>query len=100
MQANAENQFRQDARRFSRKNFAAKLRVPEGMPYVEGGTISEIVKALDAGYAVYGEGCDGKVFVWPVEGGYEADHFFFGPPTPHHFERVEEAADFAAALCE
>lgn len=85
---------------FSQKNYASKLRVPEGMPVVERDTIEEISAALDAGFAVYGRGCSGKVFVWPVENGYEADHFFFGPANAHHFDSVEEAADFAAELCD
>jgi hypothetical protein len=88
------------AGRFSRKNFATKLRVPEGTPYVEGSTIEQIKAAIRAGYAVYGEGCDGRVFLWATEEGYEADHFFFGPANPHHFDDLDEAADFAAGLCE
>lgn len=86
--------------RFSQKNFATKLRVPEGVPYVERSTIPEIRAALQEGYAVYGEGCDGRVFVWPAAAGYEADHFFFGPATAYHFDSADEAADFAAELCE
>ena len=86
--------------RFHHGDFAVDLRMSEGAPYVEASTIEKIASALEAGYAVYGEGCDGRVFVWPESGGYEADHFFLGSPRPHHFDDVHEAADFAAELCE
>lgn len=87
-------------RRFSQAHFAQKLGVPEGITYVDGSTIEDISASLREGLAVFGQGCDGKVFVWPSKDGYEADHFFFGPPTAHHFDSVEAAADFAAGLCE
>jgi len=87
-------------RRFNQGEYTIPLRVPDGMPYKLGTTSEQIKAALEEGFAVFGEGCDGRVFVWPVGSGYEADHFFLGPATPHHFESIDEAADFAAGLCE
>ena len=85
---------------FRQADFAISLRLPEGTPYVSGSTIEDIQASLERGYAVYGEGCDGKVFVWPVENGYEADHFFLSPATAHRFDDIRDAADFAASYCE
>lgn len=86
--------------KFNQSDFPQQLHLSDGTPYIEASTIGEIKAALEAGYAVYGEGCDGRVFVWPAEEGYKADHFFLGPATLHHFETSEEAADFASELCE
>ena len=85
---------------FRQADFATTLRLPEGTPYVSGSTIEDIQASLERGYAVYGEGCDGKVFVWPGETGYEADHFFLSPARAHHFGDIRDAADFAATFCE
>lgn len=87
-------------RQFHQRDFPMPLRLPEGSLYVEGSTIKEIEAALDSGYAVYGEGCNGRIFVWADKSGYEADLFFIGPARPRHFDNVKTAADFAAELCE
>ena len=85
---------------FHSANFATKLRVPEGMPYVEESTIDEIEEALQQGLAVHGGGCDGYVFVWPTDHGFEGDLYFMGLPRPYHFDSAREAADFASELCD
>jgi len=89
---------------FNQGNYPQQLHVPKGMKYVEVTTIEDITAALSEGFAVYGEGCNGKVFVWPEEQEnphtFQADHFFLGPTTLHHFEDISKAADFAADLCE
>ena len=91
-----------EVKSFKPGNFPQQLRLPEGTEYVEPDTEEGIRAALDAGYAVYVQSCDGRAFVWPEEGGegYLADRFFFGPARQHRFESVEEAASFAAGLCE
>ena len=85
---------------FHNADYAVELRVPEGHQYVEESTIEEIREALEAGYAVFGEGCDGKAFVWPGEEGYEADFFGLGPADNKHFGDAEAAADFLAGISE
>lgn len=85
---------------FHNADYAVELRVPEGHRYVEESTIEEIRNALEEGYAVYGEGCDGKGFVWPVEDGFEADHFGLGPANRKHFTDIEAAAGFLAGISE
>jgi|SRR6056297_1811500 len=85
---------------FNQANFPQKLHLSDGTLYIEASTIGKITAALKAGYAVYGEGCNGRVFVWPDEKGYKADHFYLGPANLHHFETPDAAADFAAELCE
>jgi hypothetical protein len=86
---------------FHGADYAVKLRVPEGHEYVEASTIEEIREALDEGYAVFGEGCDGKAFVWPAEDdGFEADFFGLGPADSKHFDDAEAAADFLAGISE
>ncbi len=85
---------------FRQADFPQHLHLNDGTLYVEASTIGKIKAALEAGYAVYGEGCNGRVFVWPAEDGYKADHFYVGPATLYQFEAPEEAADFAAELCE
>ncbi|MFW5747234.1 MAG: hypothetical protein ACOCX6_00400 [bacterium] len=86
---------------FHGADYAVELRVPEGYKYVEESTIEEIREALEEGYAVYGEGCDGKGFVWPSDnGGFEADFFGLGPAVSKHFDDIEAAADFLAGISE
>ena len=85
---------------FKQGDFPQRLQLPEGMPYVELSTLGRIEAALKAEYAVYGEGCDGRVFVWPAEEGYIAERFYLGPATQHRFEDSTAAADFAAETCE
>jgi hypothetical protein len=86
--------------RFRQAEYTHRLHIEEDTPYVEASTVAKIREALEAGYAVYGEGCDGRVFVWPTQTGYAADRFFLGPPRFHRFETAAAAADFAAELCE
>ena len=82
-------------------NFMVKLRVPEGLRYVETSSLSEVRDALESGLGVFVESCNGKAFVWAAEDGFPADQFFLGPPVRHlFFETLEEAADFASGLCE
>jgi hypothetical protein len=85
---------------FRPESFPMELRLPAGTEYVEADTLEQIRNALAAGRAVYAEGCEGKAFVWPAGEGYLADHFYAGRPRPHRFETLQEAADFAAGLCE
>lgn len=89
-----------EVHRFHGADYAVNLRVPEGYKYVEESTIEEIKEALEKGYAVFGEGCDGKAFVWPAEGGFEADHFGLGPANTKHFDDADSAADFLAGISE
>ena len=85
---------------FHGADYAVELRVPEGHRYVEESTIEEIRDALEEGYAVFGEGCDGKGFVWSGEDGFEADFFGLGPASFKHFDDIEAAADFLAGISE
>ena len=85
---------------FRQADFPQQLHLSDGTLYVEAFTIDKIVAALEAGYAVYGEGCNGRVFVWGDKDGYKADHFYLGPATLYYFDTVWAAADFAAELCE
>jgi hypothetical protein len=85
---------------FNPRNFAQDLRLEPGHEYVEGDTVDQIRAALEAGYAVFAESCDGKAFVWPGEEAYLADRFYQGPARTHTFRTIDEAADFAASLCE
>jgi hypothetical protein len=101
---NPKNERFGEVHEFHQGNYPQKLHVPEGMKYVEVTTVEDITAALREGLAVYGEGCKGKVFVWPLEqrnpDSFQADHFFLGPTTLHEFDDINEAADFAADLCE
>lgn len=89
-----------EVKRFNPRDFTQTLRLPAGTPYVEGSTIEHARRALAAGYAVYAEGCDGRAFVWPGVDGYEADVFYMTPAKPRSFATIDEAADFAASMCE
>jgi len=77
-----------------------KLRVPEGIKYVEARSYEEIKAALEEGMAVYVESCDGRAFLWKQDGAVLADVFYLSDARPHDFGSLEEAADFAAELCD
>jgi hypothetical protein len=85
---------------FRAEDYAQDLRVPEGLPYVDGEKLEQIRDALEAGLGVYVESCEGKAFVWPEGDGFTADHFYYADPRRHDFETAAGAADFASGLCE
>jgi hypothetical protein len=89
-----------EIRSFNPRNFTQDLRLREGVAYVEGSTIEHARRALSLGFAVYAEGCDGRAFVWGDNDGYKADVFFMGPARHKEFDSLDEAADFAASMCE
>jgi hypothetical protein len=85
---------------FSQADFATKLRVPEGTPYVLAETAEEIRAAVESGRAAMVESCNGRAFVWKEDGKYHVDQFFFGPRRELDYEDEEAAVDYAASMCE
>ena len=45
---------------FNQADYSQQLHLSDGTLYVEASTIGKISAALKSGYAVYGEGCNGR----------------------------------------
>ena len=79
-------------------DFASHLRVPEGIDYIEPHYEGEIREALENGKAVYVESYEGRAFVWPADGRFQADLFFTAEPMALSFDSLVEAVDWASTF--
>ena len=90
----------EQVKEFAQDDYAARLRVPDGTPFIEVYSVDEIRAALECGRAAYLECCSGRAFVWKEGPLYKVDHFFFGPPRQIDYESEQDAVNYASTLCE
>ena len=85
---------------FSQKNFATKLKVPEGTNYIDASSSEQIKEALSKGLAAHTQSCEGNTFLWQNRSKYCAEIYFLSSSQYQEFDSLDEAVDLVASCLE